>query len=283
MSFKPDKPFALLDHQVIELQGPDALAFAQAQFMNDVAALAPGQWQWNGWLSAKGRVQALFALLRSEPDRLLAILRGGDAVAMAAQWQRFVFRSKLSVRAVAEIAVAGVFGEPAMPGTAGALAHLPLSGEPARALCLFDQPLAPDTQAQRHWRLADIAQGLPWLEPSQVDRWTPHMLSLDRLAALSVKKGCYPGQEIVARTHFLGQAKRVLVRLSGDAPLAAGDAVSSDDRVLGEVVCGERSEHGWQALAVLPTDRPEALLAAGNAVRQLAFAPPPLPRGTEPH
>src|SRR3546814_1348694 len=92
MSFKPDTPFCLPDHTVISLQGPDAIAFAQAQCMNDVHALAPGQWQWNGWLSAKGRLQALFALLRAEPDRLLAIVRGGDGEALAAQWQRFVFR-----------------------------------------------------------------------------------------------------------------------------------------------------------------------------------------------
>src|SRR3546814_17764410 len=97
MSFKPDTPFCLPDHTVISLQGPDAIAFAQAQCMNDVHALAPGQWQWNGWLSAKGRLQALFALLRAEPDRLLAIVRGGDGEALAAQWQRFVFRSQLSI------------------------------------------------------------------------------------------------------------------------------------------------------------------------------------------
>jgi len=251
--------------------------------MNDVRTLAPGQWQWNGWLSAKGRVQALFALLRSEPDRLLAIVRGGDADALAAQWQRFVFRSKLSVLAVSRMTVAGVFGENATSGVAVALAQLRLSGETARALCLLDQPVAPDAEAQRHWRLADIAQGLPWLEHDQTDRWTPHMLSLERLAAFSVKKGCYPGQEIVARTHFLGQAKRGLVRLQTALALTAGDAVTADGRVLGEVVCAEHAEQGWQALAVLPSERPEAMLIAGNAVRQLAFDAPPLPPATEPH
>ncbi|MDP1696448.1 MAG: folate-binding protein [Xanthomonadaceae bacterium] len=282
MSFKPDTPFCLPDHAVISLQGPDAIAFAQAQFMNDVRALAPGQWQWDGWLSAKGRLQALFALLLSEPDRLLAIVRGGDAEALAAQWQRFVFRSKLSVRAVGEISVVGVFAAQTTPSPANALACLPLGSEPARALCLFDQPIAADAEAQRHWRLADIAQGLPWLESSQIDSWTPQMLSLDRLAAYSVKKGCYPGQEIVSRTHFLGQAKRGLVRLCSVSALAAGSEVSCNGRTLGTVVCAEQADNGWQALAVLPSDRPETLIAGGCEVQQLAFAPPPLPRGAEP-
>ncbi len=274
MSFKPDTPFCLPDHTVISLQGHDAIAFAQAQFMNDVHALAPGQWQWNGWLSAKGRLLALFALLRSEPDRVLAILRGGDAEALAAQWRRFVFRSKLSVGVASEIAVAGVFGEHATTGTTGALACLQLGGEPARALCLFDHPLAPDAEASRLWRLSDIAHGLPWLENSQIDTWTPQMLSLDRLAAFSVKKGCYPGQEIVARTHFLGQAKRGLVRLGSTGAMAAGDEVSFDGRALGKVVCAERSDDGWQALAVLQSDRPDALAVGNYRARQLPLLPP---------
>src|SRR3546814_8275618 len=94
------------------------------------------------------------------------------------------------------------------------------------------------------------------------------MLSLDRLAAYSVKKGCYPGQEIVARTHYLGQAKRSLVRLRSSATLAAGDEVTADNRALGSVVCAERSDDGWQALAVLPSDRPETLVVDGTADRK---------------
>lgn len=282
MSFKPNTPFCLPDHTVIALQGPDAIAFAQAQFMNDVHALATGQWQWNGWLSAKGRLQALFALLRSEPDRLLAIVRGGDGDALAAQWQRFVFRSKLTIGVASTVTVAGVFAEQATFCPPNALTYLPLASEPARALCLFDHPLAADPEALRCWRRADIAQGLPWLEASQIDRWTPQMLSLDRLAAYSVKKGCYPGQEIVARTHYLGQTKRGLVRLRSSATLAVGDEVTADSRALGSVVCAERGDEGWQALAVLPSDRAEALLVAGNAAQPLAFDPPPLPRGAEP-
>src|SRR3546814_12429343 len=103
----------------------------------------------------------------------------GDA--LAAQWQRFVFRSKLSIHFDNILTVAGVFATHATRCSADALACLPLAGEPARALCLFDHPVAAEPEAQRYWRLADIAQGLPWLEASQIDSWTPQMLSLDRL------------------------------------------------------------------------------------------------------
>jgi folate-binding protein YgfZ len=100
-------------------------------------------------------------------------------------------------------------------------------------------------------RACDLAHGLPRLGDDQVDRWTPQQLSLDRLRAYSVKKGCYPGQEIVARTHFLGQAKRGLVLLEGDAPLAPGGAVHVGDAASGNVVCTA----GMLALAVLPLER----------------------------
>jgi tRNA-modifying protein YgfZ len=105
------------------------------------------------------------------------------------------------------------------------------------------------------WRLFDLRHGWPRLDVSQVEAWTPHMLSLDRLNAFSVKKGCYPGQEIVARTHFLGQAKRGLVRLSGAAPMPeASEVQASDGTRLGEIVCRASAGKYFEALAVLPLD-----------------------------
>src|SRR5690606_33602869 len=79
-----------------------------------------------------------------------------------------------------------------------------------------------DPALAARWRQQDLAHGLPRLEAAQAGQWTPQQLSLERLRAYSVHKGCYPGQEIVARTHFLGQAKRGLVRRGGDAALATG-------------------------------------------------------------
>ena len=66
--------FSLPDHALVTLEGPDAMAFAHAQFANDVAALAPGCWQWNAWLTPKGRVIAVFALARPAEDRVWLVL-----------------------------------------------------------------------------------------------------------------------------------------------------------------------------------------------------------------
>lgn len=125
----PDRAFALPDAELLAIAGPDAMAFAQAQFTNDVEALVDGQWQWNGWLDAKGRLQALFGLLREDDQRLLAWLPAGGAGHLGAALARFRFRSKLQLqpeRGRSLVAVPGA-GAPA-PGvlTLPSDAHLGL-------------------------------------------------------------------------------------------------------------------------------------------------------------
>ena len=94
--------------------------------------------------------------------------------------------------------------------------------------------------------------------------WTPQQLGLDRLNGYSVKKGCYPGQEIVARTHFLGKAKRAVQLLHTAAPAQAGDGVQQDGAGLGTIA----SVAGDLALAVLPLEASDADLQVGDAVAQ---------------
>src|SRR5690606_12652851 len=81
------------------LEGRDATAFAQAQFMSDVRLLQPGQWQWSGWLTPKGRVIALFALLLRDPETVWLVLQDAEPDAFASALRRFVFRSKVTVSA----------------------------------------------------------------------------------------------------------------------------------------------------------------------------------------
>lgn len=250
----PDNPqhagtpcFALPDHAIVELTGRDSVAFAQAQLMNDVAALGEGQWQWNGWLTPKGRVIALMAVLRTTPDTVWLVLQDADPGEFTAQLQRFVFRSKVTLRVRDDLRVAGRFEAPG--AASGALAavdaagtwSLDLTGEGGpRTLVVGASIDAVDDPAQRMaWRAADLAHGVPRLDAGQQAQWTPQQLSLDRLRAYSVRKGCYPGQEIVARTHFLGQAKRGLVRLEADTALTPGTALrraEDGEGTFGEVV-----------------------------------------------
>jgi hypothetical protein len=273
----PPGPFALPDHRVLELSGRDAGAFAHAQFMNDVAGLAVGRWQWNGWLTPKGRVVALFALLKLDAERLWLLLPDVDPEEFAQKLQRFVFRSKVSIRARPDCMVTGGFTAPvhargadihALPVADAVHVELDLGGSGGLRALWIDAAAMASTEAEAvkagaadgtrpfpartmeslHWKAFDIRHGLPRLPPSQAEQWTPQMLSLERLRAFSVKKGCYPGQEIVARTHFLGQAKRGLALLETAAPVEAGSEVRDSERAVG-TACSTTAN---LALAVLP-------------------------------
>lgn len=278
MSHNPNDPdagaFALPCGGVLALDGPEAEAFAHAQFMSDVKALAPGHWQWSGWLTPKGRVIALFALLRPAPGRLRLWLPDHPAAALGDALRRYVFRAKVAITVDAGLAASAAFA--AAPAAGDALAAfdgdtrfaLDLGGDGLPRTLQLGPPGTGDREdpaAVERWRAADLRLGLPRLDPALDESWTPQMLSLDRLGAYSVKKGCYPGQEIVARTHFLGQAKRGLVALEGEA-LEAGDAVlDAAGATLGQVLCAAGAPGARIGLAVLPLERGDGPLATARA------------------
>ncbi|QOW18709.1 folate-binding protein YgfZ [Lysobacter ciconiae] len=259
---------ALPGHAVITFQGRDAIAFSQAQFMNDVAALADGQWHWSGWLTPKGRVIALFALLRRDPETLWLVLPDGDAEAIAQRLRGYLFRSKVTIGIDDELKVGGRFAEASQArGNAfaddGGNVELGLgTGAHARSLVISsDLDVLPDDDAIARWRMADLQDGLPRLVDTEREQWTPQQLSLERLQAFSVKKGCYPGQEIVARTHFLGKAKRGLALLESGSPIAVGSDVMSDGKSLGRVMSTASTSDAHVALAVVPLERAQADVA----------------------
>ena len=257
---------ALPGHAVITLQGPDAQAFAQAQFSNDLATLALGQWQWNAWLTAKGRVIAIFMLCRVGQDDWWLVLADGRAEALAAQLQRFVFRRKLRIAVRQDLRVGGRFAAPAAAtgnvlDVSGDEVEFDL-GAPAlpRALRISPQALAVADGFEAQWRQADLRLGLPRLDDSAVEQWTPQQIGLDRLAAYSVKKGCYPGQEIVARTHFLGKAKRVAQLVAVPPGTQTGTELRHGEQMAGSIA----SVGGGLALAVLPIDSEGLALRLGE-------------------
>src|SRR6476659_7643291 len=101
--------FDLPGHAILAVEGVDAARFAHAQFMSDVAALADGHWQWSGWLTPKGRVVALFALLRFDAQTLWLLLPDAGPRELREALQRFVFRSKVVLSVREDRSVAGCF------------------------------------------------------------------------------------------------------------------------------------------------------------------------------
>lgn len=278
----PDKPnaaptheFHLTDHGILALHGRDSLAFAQSQFMNDVRLLGDGQWQWSGWLNAKGRVIALFALLRIDAETLWLLLPDVAADALAEKLQCFLFRSKLALAPRTDLCVSAGFIAPTdargnvMAVGAGDIELDCSAATGPRRLRIGPACAAQQPDAVARWAAFDLRHGLPRLPASQAEQWTPQQLSLERLLAFSISKGCYPGQEIVARTHFLGQAKRGICLLHATPALAVGEAIGDGDHSLGTVVA---AAEGW-ALAVLPLAGIEHLRSAnGQPVEVLPIA-----------
>ncbi|WP_354282486.1 folate-binding protein [Stenotrophomonas sp. 2619] len=249
----------LSGHQLLSLDGPDAATFAHAQFSSDVTALPVRHWQWSAWLSAKGRTIAVFQLIRVDEERIVLVLADGDADAIASQLQRFVFRRKVTIAVREDRIVAGSFTAPEAASGAAIAVHgetLELDvGSDAlprtlRIAPLDDHPASDDAGFVLAWRQSDLRFGVPRLAADQREQWTPQQLGLDRLNGYSVKKGCYPGQEIVARTHFLGKAKRALQLLRVGDGTPSGAQVQQNGAAIGTVA----SVAGDLALAVLPLE-----------------------------
>ncbi|WP_225876242.1 CAF17-like 4Fe-4S cluster assembly/insertion protein YgfZ [Lysobacter solisilvae (ex Woo and Kim 2020)] len=246
--------------------------------MNDLKVLAPGHWQWSGWLTPKGRVVALFALLKFDEETLWLLLPDADPVTFAAALQRFVFRSKLAIAVRDDLRVEGAFTAPtqargdALSGDPASSVELDLGADGGtRTLRILPASTASHDPAwMARWAAFDLEHGVPRLPASQSDHWTPQQLSLERLNAFSVKKGCYPGQEIVARTHFLGKVKRGLALLEAASAVHAGDDLRASDAPLGHLVASANADGRHLALAVVPLERePARLTVTGEEAREL--------------
>jgi tRNA-modifying protein YgfZ len=263
-------PILLPAPQLLEISGPDAAAFAHAQFSSDVGAMADGQWQWSAWLSAQGRVRAFFRLLRSSGERTTLILNGGSADALQASLRPYMLRSKVQLRSVEGRRALGFFDSGELQEKTGSVprgdefietqSHVVLAaaGHEPRWLLVEDAiaatPTVETAQALNSWRAADITAGIVELDDALRDRYLPAWMNLERLGAVSVRKGCYPGQEIVARLYFKGGNKRWLHRVEFSAAELPppGTALGTDAE------SGELLNAAWTAaphglgLAVLP-------------------------------
>lgn len=249
--------------ETLLLEGPDAGAFAHAQFSSKVDGLAVGDWQFSAWLDAKGRVRTLFHLARLEHERYLLLLRGGNATEMVEALRRFVFRARLRLVA---LPVRTLNGGPALPMHAATE-----QGDVVTLGCGSHSLLVSTMPSTDHaWRLLQLREGWPWLPTSALAALLPAALSLQRLGAVVVDKGCYPGQEIVARLHFRGGHKRHLHRGTVSQPARAGDVLRIDGREVGCILDVAAGDASTEALLVLDDEAAAQL----NAGAMAAFDPP---------
>ncbi|MES2884909.1 MAG: folate-binding protein [Pseudomonadota bacterium] len=220
---------------LIRTIGPEARSFLQSQLTNDAKPLCPTQGQLSGYCSPKGRLLAVFTVLELGEDDFALALPAALVAPTLKRLRMFVLRSKLTLSdASAELPALGVIGAqiaealsaqgfvlPASDyGVAqhdgiwllrrpGPVPRFELRAAPER-LAALQQNLNLPPAGTDDWALAEVLAGIPQVTAETSDHFVPQTIDLDAAGGVSFTKGCYPGQEIVARVHYLGRVKQRL-------------------------------------------------------------------------
>lgn len=236
--------YPLEDLALFEATGADALSFLQGQITNDILSAGPEQARLAGYCTAQGRLLAtmvMTALPDAPAGGLIGLMRQDILASVLKRLSMFVLRAKVKFGASTYSAVGATIAAHQVGALTQALGHtLPMSAWQVAAtatglwICAPTASTQPDIETLRWWWLAseaqaalcqdlklphvlgtseqwhcqDIAAGLPWIEAATQDLLIPQTLNLDLIEGVSFTKGCYPGQEIVARSHYRGTVKR---------------------------------------------------------------------------
>ena len=263
---------------ILDVTGDDAQSFLHAQVPSDIRTLNAERAQISGWCTAKGRLLTTFVIWPIENGYRL-VLAADVRDAIAKRLKMYVMRLKVQVTPATDVVYgllspATQLNDHPLPTAEWQVAHIDqltairldstrdlLTGPESELQALAGTEATNNAVA---WILSDIAQGFPLVVQATSEHYVPQMVNLDKLGGVSFKKGCYPGQEIVARTHYLGKIKRHLYRVASAHPLTAGAEVRSS--VLNGQACGSLltaapdAEGNWLALAVLQQDATEGAI-----------------------
>lgn len=216
----------------LRIDGTDAAGFLHGQFTTDVTGLASGRSGLSAWCDPKGRVIATFILARLE-ETFWLLLPGILKETFIKRLQMYVLRADVTI----------VEASPSTEEISELPTYVTVTDDCNREITF-------------------IRHGIPWISPATSGRFLPQELNLDNLNALSYTKGCYPGQEIIARLRYRGRVKRGLCHAVTDnsAFLAPGAALtlSGEERSIGTVVNSAVTDKGQELLVVLEREHIES-------------------------
>jgi tRNA-modifying protein YgfZ len=243
---------------VLRLRGADVRRFLQGQVSNDVERLESRPSLLAGLHDPQGRVIALLHLLALEQEDVLMLVPRDLAATVQGHLAKFVLRAKVRIeRADTDWQVLGLCG-PDAETAARMHKYVRLAGEPPRVLIVGSRherlPEA-DLLEIEEWNSLDVADGLPEVTAATSGLFVSQMLNLDVLDAISFEKGCYTGQEIIARAHWRGRVKRRMQRFATEEQkaLAPGERVRLADGRQMQIVRQARFGHvGSEFLAIGP-------------------------------
>ncbi len=273
---------------VVSFGGPDAMAFINAQFTSNCAEVTPSRGQFSGWCDPKGRVLFLITIF-SDGERLYALLPKIQIEEFIARLQRYILRADVKLENLTEsVSVFGISGDIQTEpyDTTGLTKPWDATESSGRTMIIRYGPgvprflmVGPEASAPQRWAELDraavsenawfalnIVSGLPHLDERTSGQFLPQNLNLDALGALSFSKGCYPGQEIVARLKYRGKVKKRLfpaICESASVP-RPGDRIlmPDDDRGVGHILCAQRLDSASSVVNMVA----EIDIAAGELI-----------------
>lgn len=288
----------LADWGLILAQGPDAASFLHGQLTQDVQGLMPGQARPAGYCSAKGRLLASFVIWRDAPETV-ALACSADLLAPTLKrLSMFVLRAKCKMSdASAGTALWGLAGASAGSWLGAEAVAAPVwrsgeregarwirlpdaEGQPRWLLAAPADAAAPALPAldATHWAWLEVRSAVPRVVAATVEHFVPQMINLELVGGVNFQKGCYPGQEVVARSQYRGTLKRRMLPMDAPVALQPGQEVfhSSDpEQPAGEVVlAAPRPGGGWSALVELKLamrEAPGQFTAQGQALAATAL------------
>jgi folate-binding protein YgfZ len=271
------KIIPLDDLTSLHVTGNDATRFLHAQFTNDLENLPVDSWQYSSYCTPKGRLLAFMTIARLENNEYLLILPKTVSESILPRLRMFVMRDDVTITPQSEQSVITGLVAPANVLTdagldvkeeTGKLSNknnrciLTLDAETERYLCISHKDFL-DTSSfeaadRDDWTLLDIQAGIPAILSETQEAYVPQMVNLDLIGAVNFKKGCYPGQEIVARVHYLGKIKQRMYVLAADSENLARPAdkiyiSGQPDKAAGTIVQAAKDESIQMIQAVLQT------------------------------
>ena len=279
---------ALTHLGVLAVSGPDAETFLHNQLTNDVLELAPGAMHLGGYCSPKGRLLTTLIIWKSAEGIMLVMPRE-LLPGIQKRLQMFVLRSKVTLADISDetvligaaapdgrqISFSDAAGLKAVCPAAAGLQRVLWMGPVESAKQVWDslrQKLSPMSASR--WRWLDIRAGLPMVVEATREQFVPQMVNFDLVGGVNFRKGCYPGQEIVARSQYLGKLKRRMLLASTQADVAAAgmEIFSQADpgQPCGLVVNAETNPQGlWDLLVEIKLDAAQTPVHLGTASGEL--------------
>ncbi len=271
---------------IIEISGADAGSFLNGQFTSNIEKISEYQLQFSAWCNPKGQVKTTFYIYR-HADNFYILLPEELKVSFLKQLSMYILRADVQLTDQSDsLTRLGLCLEKSDVkksdvGQSDILSQLPdnliilpltstateLSSRQSRYIIVTEFEQAESIQNTLTekladtdpsvWKLLDIQAGIPWLTPETSEKFLPQMLNLDLMEALDYQKGCYPGQEIIARLHYRGELKRNLYLTtctSKETPGPGANIVSSANKAVGTAIQAQTEVDTTYLLAVIDND-----------------------------